>query len=77
MESVIELSGGVVRLGLSALALATSVLPKQSRQHMRNGFIESMYAVATLPGDLVNLGGGTIEDWAREVGVDVKKANGE
>jgi hypothetical protein len=53
------------------LTLATSVLPRQSRQHMRNGFVEVMYAIASLPRDLVEIGGVTVEDWAREVGVEV------
>jgi len=71
MESAIEFGGGVVRLGFSVLTLATSILPRESRQHMRNGFIEVMYAIASLPRDLVDVGGGAVEDWAREVGVDV------
>lgn len=71
VESVIEFGGGIVRLSFSLLTLATSILPKESRQHIRNGFIETMYAIASLPKDLVEIGGATVEDWAREVGVEV------
>jgi hypothetical protein len=71
VESVVEFSGGLVRLGFSLITLATSILPRESRQHMRNGFVEAMYAIASLPRDLVEIGGSTVEDWAREVGVEV------
>jgi len=71
VESVIEFGGGIVRLTFSLLTLATSILPKESRQHIRNGFVETLYAIASLPKDLVEIGGATLEDWAREVGVEV------
>lgn len=74
MESVVEFGGGVVRLGFSLITLATSILPRESRQHMRNGFVETLYAIASLPGDLVEIGGVSVEDWAREVGVEVSHA---
>ncbi len=65
-ESAMEFGGGVVRLGFSVFTLPLALLPRESRQHMRNATRELMYAFATLPRDFAEVAEEAIEDWARD-----------
>lgn len=66
MESAMEFGGGVVRLGFSVFTLPFTLLPTESRSHMRVATKELMYAFASLPRDFADVAGAAIEDWAAE-----------
>jgi hypothetical protein len=66
LESATEFAGGIFRLGFSVATLPFALLPRESRQHMRNATRELMYAFATLPRDFADVAGEAIEDWARD-----------
>jgi hypothetical protein len=74
VESAVEFGGGVVRLGFSVFTLPLALLPSESRQHVRNAAKELMYAFAGLPGDIANVAGKAVEDWANEGEAVVKTA---
>jgi hypothetical protein len=71
VESAVEFGGGVVRLGFSVFTLPFSLLPSESRQHMRNATKELMYAFAGLPADFANIAGEEIEKWAAKSDDDI------
>lgn len=73
LESIADLSGGVVRMGVSVVALPLVLLPRQSRAHLGNAVRELAYAFARLPRDFADIAGAEIEAWADENGVDLKK----
>lgn len=69
-ESVTEFGGSIFRLGFSVITLPLALLPRESRQHMRNATRELLYAFASLPRDFAEVAGESVEAWAREGEVD-------
>lgn len=71
LETVADLSGKVVRMGVSVAALPLVVLPRDSRAHLNNAVKEAAYAFARLPRDFAEIAGTEIEAWAKDAGVNV------
>jgi len=64
VETVVAFGGGIARVGLSVVTLPLSVLPAESRQHLRNAAKEALSALAGLPGDLASVASTAIDEWA-------------
>ncbi|NTV65046.1 MAG: hypothetical protein HGA65_16170 [Oscillochloris sp.] len=63
VETVVAFGGGIARVGLSVVTLPLTVLPADSRQHLRNAAKEALSAVASLPGDLAKVADSAIDEW--------------
>lgn len=68
-----NVGGGVARLGFSVVTLPVALLPAEPRQHLRNASRELLYAAAMLPGELAQIAGDVIDDWAQQTGAEVPK----
>jgi len=64
--SVMDLGSGAVKLGMTVVFLPLTLLPKDTRTHVRNAVRELAYALATLPRDLATVAGDAVDDWAKE-----------
>lgn len=70
-ETVIDLGGDIVRFGFSLITLPFSIIPTEPRQHLRNATRELLYAVASAPGEVADVAGEVVKDWARDTGAEV------
>lgn len=68
--TAVEFGGGLVRLGFGVAKLPLALLPRESRQHLRNAAREVAYALATLPREFVDSASQAIESWAKESEAD-------
>lgn len=64
VDTVIGFGGGIARMGLSVATLPLSVLPVETRQHLRNAAKEVLTAVAGIPGDIAKVASTAIDEWA-------------
>lgn len=65
-SSMLGLGKNVFRLGKSMLALSISMIPKETAMHLRNGLRESIYAMASLPRDVVDVVGEKAEKYRQK-----------
>jgi hypothetical protein len=63
MDSMVGLANNIVQLGVAVTRLGTSMLPRQSCRHFRNGLMETGRALISLPQELAESSKAAMGEW--------------
>jgi len=71
IQTVADLGGGVLRLGIAIGTLPLAVLPNDIRQYLGNAAREIVHAAASLPREMAKAANEALEEWSQETGTEM------